>query len=118
MKAKKKINYLKVTAIEQLTAGEPFFQQSRYNGANTEEPSELVDLPFRVNYPSRRYEMQTYELSVILILKCNDVSIRGDTFFAEEEEEVAVSEVRTVVRTERHVYDSEDGERSFDTGGF
>ncbi|VBB32143.1 unnamed protein product, partial [Acanthocheilonema viteae] len=36
--------------------------------------------------------------------------------FREEEEEVAVSEIRTVVRTERHVHDSEDGERSFDTG--
>ncbi|EFO20149.1 hypothetical protein LOAG_08343, partial [Loa loa] len=33
-----------------------------------------------------------------------------------EEEEVAVSEIRTVVRTERHVHDSKDGERSFDTG--
>ncbi|VIO87218.1 Uncharacterized protein BM_BM1770 [Brugia malayi] len=36
--------------------------------------------------------------------------------FREEEEEVAVSEIRTVVRTERHVHDSEDGERCFDTG--
>uniref|UniRef100_A0A1I7VYR9 Ankyrin-2 n=1 Tax=Loa loa TaxID=7209 RepID=A0A1I7VYR9_LOALO len=29
--------------------------------------------------------------------------------FSEEEEEVAVSEIRTVVRTERHVHDSKDG---------
>lgn len=44
--------------------------------------------------------------------------IKGSFFFAEEEEEVAVSEIRTVVRTERHVHDSENGERNFDTGGF